>query len=85
MTSIETVWQNICIHEGEKFYTVKKIEYRYVVIDNYIIVNDDSRRKISKTYFEKALEVKDPTPSKINLRGQSYIYGIITDKRIRTI
>ena len=83
--SIETVWENICLHEGEKFYTVKKIEYSYAVKDNYIIVNDDSRRKISKMYFKKALEIIDPTPSKINLRGQSYIYGIITDKRIRNI
>ena len=36
----------------------------------------------TKNYFEKALEVNNPTPTKINLRGQSYIYGIITDSRI---
>lgn len=56
--------------------------YRYVVKDNYILVNDDPLRRISKANFEKALEIVNPTPSKINLRGQSYIYGIITDNRI---
>ena len=61
---------------------ITKIEYKYVVKDNYILVNDDPRRRITKANFEKALEIANPTPSKINLRGQSYMYGIITDNRI---
>ena len=81
-SKIDRVWNNILKHEGEPFYTVTNIEYRYVVKDNYILVNDDPRRRISKANFEKALEIVNPTPSKINLRGQSYIYGIITDSRI---
>lgn len=79
---IDRVWNNILKHEGEAFYTITKIEYRYVVKDNYILVNDDPRRRITKANLEKALEIVNPTPSKINLRGQSYIYGIITDSRI---
>lgn len=81
-SKIDRVWNNILKHEGEPFYTVTNIEYRYVVKDNYILVNDDPRRRISKANFEKALEIANPTPSKINLRGQSYICGIITDSRI---
>ena len=81
-SKIDRVWNNILKHEGEPFYTFTNIEYRYVVKDNYILVNDDPRRRISKANFEKALEIVNPTPSKINLRGQSYIYGIITDSRI---
>lgn len=82
VSKIDRVWNNILKYEGEPFYTVTNIEYRYVVKDNYILVNDDPRRRISKASFEKALEIANPTPSKINLRGQSYIYGIITDSRI---
>ena len=79
---IEKVWANICKYEGEVFYTVTNIEYNYTVKDNYILINNDPRRRITRAYFEKALEIENPTPSKINLRGQSYIYGIITDSRI---
>lgn len=79
---IDEVWENIRKHEGETFYTVKNMRYTYVVKNDYIIVNIPSQTKITKDYFEKALEINNPTPSKINLRGQSYIYGIITDSRI---
>ena len=79
---IDRVWKNILKYEGETFYTVTNIEYTYVAKDNYILVNNDPRRRISKANFEKALRVENPSPSKINLRGQSYIYGIITDSRI---
>ena len=80
--SIDKVWANICKHEGETFYTVTNIEYRSVFKDDCILINNDPRRRITKASFEKALEIENPTPSKINLRGQSYIYGIITDSRI---
>jgi len=82
VNKIDRVWNNILKYEGEPFYTVTNIEYRYVVKDNYILVNDDPRRRISKANFEKALKIVNQTHSKINLRGQSYIYGIITDSRI---
>ena len=80
--SIENVWANIRKHEGEIFYTVRNIAYNYVVKENYILINNDSRRRITKETLEKALKIVNPTPSKINMRGQSYIYGIITDSRI---
>ena len=79
---IDKVWANICKHEGDIFHTVTNKAYTYEVGDNYIIISIPSKTRITKTYFEKALEIKNPTPSKINLRGQSYIWGIITDSRI---
>ena len=82
--NIDTVWANICKHEGDVFHTVRNIEIKYVVKDNYIIVvSIPSHTRISKTNFEKALEMNASKPSEINLRGQSYIYGIITDSRIK--
>ena len=82
LKNIEKVWDNICKHEGEAFYTITNIEYNYVVKDSYILINNDPRRKISKSNLEKALKIENPTLSKINMRGQSYIYGIIIDSRI---
>ena len=62
--NIESVWMNVCKHEGEVFHTVTKIEYTYIVKNDYILVNNDLRRKITKTNFEKALKIQDPTCSK---------------------
>ena len=80
--NIEAVWENICKYEGETFYTITNKEYTYVVKDNYILGSNDSRRRITKENITKALKVKNPTPSNLNLWDQSYIYGIITDSRI---
>ena len=80
--NIERIWANICKCEGKVFCTVRNIKYSYVVKDNYILINNDPRRRITKITLAKALEIKKPTPSKINMRCQSYIYGIITDYRI---
>ena len=82
--NIDKVWANICKHEGEVFYTKTNKEIKYVVKDNdIIVVSIPSHTRISKTNFEKALEMNVSKPSEINLRGQSYIYGIITDSRIK--
>ena len=82
VNQIDKVWANICKYEGDVFYTKNHLQYTYIVKDNYVIINIPSKTKITKNYFEKALEVNNPTPTKINLRGQSYIYGTITDSRI---
>ena len=82
---IDNVWANICKYEGETFFTVRKIKYTYVVNDNCIFINNDSRRKITKDAIKKALYIEDPKPSKIqkeNIWGPSYVFGIITDSRI---
>ena len=84
--TIEIVWANIRKHEGETFLTVsRKLPYTYVVINDYILVNNDKRRKITKSAIEKALQLKNPTPSDIQqekIWGPSYVCGIITDTRI---
>ena len=84
---LETVWNNIIKCEGKTFCTVlRKEAYTYVVKDNYILINNDIRRKITKASIEKALTITNPTPSKIqkeNIWGPSYVCGIITDIRIQ--
>ena len=73
----------ILLTDNPEDVAVKNKEYTYAVKDNYIIVSIPSRTKITKSYFERALELNVSKPSEINLRGHSYIYGIITDSRIK--
>ncbi|MBO5938287.1 MAG: hypothetical protein J6Q82_02160 [Clostridia bacterium] len=83
---INQVWQNICRHEGESFSTIRGISYQYVVKENYILINNDPRRKVKKEAIEKALLIQNPSPSKLQQEGfwaNSYLYGIITDARIK--
>ena len=84
--NIDKVWANICKHVGDVFHTVTNKGYTYVVKDNYILINNDSRRKITRTNLSKALEIQNPTCSKIGnsgIWGPSYVYGVITDDRIK--
>lgn len=83
--NFESIWNNIRLHEGEVFKTIRGIEYKYVVYSDYILINDDKKRRVTKDALRKALSIENPTPSKINsegIWGPSYIYGLITDKRI---
>ena len=86
--NIETVWNNIKLYEGEIFYKIKGGEYKYTVYNDFIIINGVKASRITKSTFAKAIEIENPTPQKIGLAGcwgPSYIYGIITDKRIKTV
>lgn len=80
-----TIWNNICLYEGEIFYTITGKPYRYVVYEDYIMIENIKGSRIKKESIKKALLIDNPSPSKINIeniRGPSYVYGIITDRRI---
>ena len=55
--NIEKIWNNICRHEGEPFYTITNKEYDYVVKDDYILVKSDSRKKLQKLISKKLLRL----------------------------
>ena len=84
LNNIDTVWANICKHEGETFFTQKrKTPYTYVIKDDYIVIDNNVRRgRITKEMLENALLIENPIPSKIGGWAPSYICGIITDYRI---
>ena len=78
--SIEYIWAKICEHEGEGFYTIRNIMYKYVVL-----INNDKRRRVYKDKIKDALSIVNPTPAKLQeagIWGNSYVYGIITDSRM---
>lgn len=82
----ESIWNNIKRYEGEIFSTITGKSYSYSVHGDYLIVNGINGGKIKKDSFEKAIRIADPTPKKIESAGcwgTSYVYGIVTDKRIR--
>ena len=83
--NFELMWNNIRMCESEVFNTVRGIAYTYVVYNDYILINDDKKRRINKDSIRRAILIENPTPSKINrenIWGPSYVYGIITDRRI---
>ena len=84
----EILWSNIKRYQGDVFHTVRGKPYKYVVHnDSYLTVENVKGSKIKKEYIERAMQIRDPSPKKISLIGcwgPSYIYGLITDKRIIT-
>ena len=83
--NIDAIWNNIRHCEGETFKTVRGVEFQYVVYNDYILINDDKKRKITKDGVKQALSIVNPTPAKIQkagIWGPSYTYGIIADNRI---
>ena len=83
--NINNVWEKINLHAGETFRTVKGIPYDFHVVGDYIRLHN-TNWSIPKKDVENALLVKEPTVSKFQkagFQGPSYLYGIITDKRIK--
>ena len=81
------IWENIRRCEGETFYTVRGVEYQYAVYSDFILINDDMRRKITKQSLETVVTIDNPSPSTLrrnNVWGPSYVYGIISDERIKS-
>lgn len=84
--NFEKIWKNIQFCEGETFTTIRGVEYKYVLYNDYLLINNDPKRRIPKQSLQNALEITNPTCAKIGkegIWGPSYVYGIITDKRIK--
>lgn len=82
--SIDLIWSRIKAYSGETFYTKTGIPYTYHVKDRLVVL-ENTNQNIPVGEFEKALSVDNPSVAefnRLNLRGPSYIYGIITDPRI---
>lgn len=81
----EDTWDNIISHAGEEFFTKTKISFVYKIV-NDCIIPDRTNYPLSKANFEKAVQLDSlEGPGQISdlVRGPSYVFAIITDKRIR--
>jgi hypothetical protein len=82
--TFELVWKRIEIHSGEVFTQIRGGEFSYQAKNGYIIL-DRTNQNISQSDFEEAYYLL-PLPNTIpvqHLRGPSYIYAILMDRRIR--
>lgn len=84
MIDLNMVWLRIKRNEGESFYKIRGGEFTYEVPGNYITLSTTTQN-IPKSHFEEALKsvpLINTVPVQ-HLRGPSYIYAILMDKRIR--
>ena len=78
------IWNRIKAHEGEIFTQIRGGEFTYSV-EGGTIVLDRTNQNIPKKHLEKAstLLPLSNTVAVQHLRGPSYIYAILMDKRVR--
>ena len=84
MPNIQAVWPRIQEHDGEEFHQIRGKAFHYGAFGGYIVPSTVNQQ-IAKSDFEKALErvpLSNTVPVQ-DLRGPSYIYAILMDKRIR--
>ena len=68
--------------EGETFYTVTGKPYTYKFVRENAILTTRTKYVLNLSNFEKALKIQPTELRQIReVRGPSYIFGIITDKR----
>lgn len=80
---IEQIWTRIIENEGEIFKQMKGKEFTYQIIGNGLKLST-TNHIINRSVFEKAIEllpIENTVPLQ-HLRAPSYLYAILTDKRI---
>jgi len=83
-TTFEEIWGRIKEHSGETFKQIRGGEFTYDFMRGYIILSR-TNHNISRSDFKEAyslVPLKNTVPVQ-HLRGPSYIYAILMDKRIR--
>lgn len=80
--SVDNIWNIIVSHQGETFYTAKKLPFTYTVKGGELFTNR-RERSITRSTFEKAyLKIlSDPEkitgPKKLNVYGGPYVWAIL--------
>jgi len=83
-SSFEEVWKRIAANTGETFHTISGLPFTYNVKKDTVHPNR-TEYQISKTDFEKAytmVPIKGPGAINKIVRGPSYLWAILHDKRI---
>lgn len=84
MILIDTVWARIKALEGETFHQIRGKPFIYSILGS-ALVPEGINQNIARTDFEKALQLLplESTAPVQHLRGPSYIYAVLMDKRVR--
>lgn len=84
MILIDPVWARIRANAGNQFHQIRGKAFTYTIQGNSL-VPDGINQQIPKTHFELALPhlpLENTVPVQ-HLRGPSYIYAVLMDRRIR--
>lgn len=85
-SAFEAVWQKIAAMEGEVFHTPNGVPFTYTFHRTYLVVSV-GRQSVPRTYCEKIARrieegIVDRSPA---LQGQTFLLGILTDRRINPV
>jgi hypothetical protein len=83
MPGIEAVWNRVEAHAGETFHQIRGGEFTYEVAGGHVLP-DRVNQQIPMSHFEEALAyvpLRNTVPVQ-PLRGPSFIFAILMDRRI---
>ena len=80
----DTIWEKICQHAGETFYTKTKLPLIYE-IRGETLYHNRTAVGIPRSQFEKAAAMNPQGPADLHnaVRGPAYVFAILSDPRIR--
>ncbi|QBI54155.1 hypothetical protein [Streptomonospora litoralis] len=85
MSDFSAVWRSIQACTGQEFRTKSGRPFTYTAHDGYVHL-DNTDRSISRTDFSRAyalMPLRGPGRLTRLVQGPSYVFGILTDDRIR--
>ena len=82
--TFEEIWDRIREHSGETFKQIRGGEFTYEFRGGYIVLSR-TNHNIAQSDFKEACDLVPLKNTVVvqHLRGPSYIYAILMDKRIR--
>jgi hypothetical protein len=84
-TGFETIWQQIRALTGEKFFTKRGLEFSFEIQGDTLLPSRTDY-KISKSDFRiayDALPCDGPGELSQRVRGSSYVWAILQDRRVK--
>lgn len=80
----EEVWNRIRANKGEKFRTVRGLDFSYKMLGPWVVI-DRTDYRITKKNFQLAygmLPVDGPDDFGEEVTARYYVYAVLTDPRI---
>ena len=83
----EKIWNRIKQNEGNLFYTITGKEYRYVVYNDFLLIDDRKDRRVTKEAIAKAMTINIIPARKQAIKGiiDQKISNSILSRNVRFI
>lgn len=82
--SFDEVWKRIRMNKGEKFRTVRGLDFTYKMLGPWMVI-DRTDYRITKKSFQKAygmLPVDGPNDFGEEITAKNYVHAVLTDPKI---